>query len=89
MVNNKNKFKLNSDVCNIQTRQKYNFHQPSSNLLLYQKGAYSLGIKVFNSLPQSIKNSSDNPKQFKSDLRNYLDAHSFYSIDEPYCVRRE
>jgi hypothetical protein len=30
-------FKLNSDVCNISTRQKYNFHQPSSNVSLYQK----------------------------------------------------
>jgi hypothetical protein len=28
VVNKKNKFKLNSDVCNINTRQKHNFHQP-------------------------------------------------------------
>ena len=25
------------DVCNVNTRQKYNFHQPPSNLSLYQK----------------------------------------------------
>ena len=36
VVSSKNKFKLNSDVCNINNRQKYNFHQPSSNLSLYQ-----------------------------------------------------
>ena len=33
----------------------------SLNLSLYQKGVYSIGIKVFNTLPQSIKNLSDNP----------------------------
>jgi hypothetical protein len=70
-----------SDVYNINTTQKYNFHQPSSNLSPYQKGCWH---KAFNSLPQSIKNLSDNPKQFKSAVKNYeyLHAHSFYSIDE-------
>jgi hypothetical protein len=37
VVYNKNKLKLNSDVYNINTSQKYNFHQPSSNLSIYQK----------------------------------------------------
>jgi hypothetical protein len=44
--------------------------------------SYSVGIIMFNSLPQSIKNSSNSPKQFKSALKNYLNAHSFYSTDE-------
>jgi hypothetical protein len=80
VVNNKNKFKLNSDICNINTKQKCNFHQPSSNLSLYHTGVYSVGIKVWNHLTQSIKNLSDNPKQFKSALKNYLYVHSFYSV---------
>jgi len=52
---NKNKLKLNSDVCNMNTKQKYNFHQPSSNLSLYKKRIDSSGIKVFNNLPPSIR----------------------------------
>jgi hypothetical protein len=59
-----------------------NFHLPSSNLSLYQKGVYFTGIKVYNSLPKSIKNLSNDTKQFKSELKNYLHAHIFYSIDE-------
>jgi hypothetical protein len=43
----------------MNTRQKYNYHVPSSNLSLYQKGVYFTGIKVFNNLPQSIKNLSN------------------------------
>jgi len=31
VVNSKNRFKLNFDVSNICTRQKYNLHQPASN----------------------------------------------------------
>jgi len=36
LVKNKNQFTTNSNVYNINTRQRYNFHQPSSNLSLYQ-----------------------------------------------------
>jgi hypothetical protein len=47
VVKNKNKLKLNSDANNINTRQKYNFHQPLSNLQLHEKEVCSIGIKVF------------------------------------------
>lgn len=50
-ANNKNEMKINSDVYDINTTQKFNFHQPLTNLSLYQKGIYSSGIKVFNHLP--------------------------------------
>jgi len=36
VVKNKNKFKFSSDICHINTRQKCNCHQHSSNLALYQ-----------------------------------------------------
>jgi len=80
VVNNENKFQLNSDVYHINTQQKLTFHQPSSNLSLYQKGVCSSGIKSFKNLLQSIKNLSDNTKQFKSALKNYLYIHSFYYV---------
>jgi hypothetical protein len=44
VVHNKNKFKIISDVHHINTRQKNNCYQPSSNLSLFQKGVYSTGI---------------------------------------------
>ena len=85
VVNNKNNFKSNFDVCNTNTRQKYKFHQPSSNLSIYQKGVYLVGINVFSSLPQSINNLRDNPKEVKSALKKYLYAHS-YSVDQYFNV---
>ena len=50
---------------------------------------YSIDINVFNSLPQSVKNLSDNPKQFKSAIKNYLHAHSFYSTEAYLHGNRE
>jgi hypothetical protein len=44
VVNSKNKFKSNSDVCHINTRQQCNSHQPSSNLSLYQKESTQLAF---------------------------------------------
>jgi hypothetical protein len=73
----------------MNTRQKYNYHLPSSNVSQYQKGVYLTGIKVFNNLPQSIKTLSNDTKQLKSVLKNYLHANSFYSIDEYFSVNRE
>jgi hypothetical protein len=48
--------------------QKYNFHLPSRNLSLYQKTVYITGINVFNNLPRSIQDLSNDTKQFKSEL---------------------
>jgi hypothetical protein len=73
----------------MNTGQKCNFQQPSSNLSLYEKGVYSVGIKVFNSLPQRVKILSGNHKQFKSPLKNYLYAHFFYSVEEYFNVSTE
>jgi hypothetical protein len=45
--------------------------------------------KSVQQFPQSIKNSSNDTKQFKSALKNYLHAHFFYSIDEYFNVNIE
>jgi hypothetical protein len=62
VVDNKSMYNLNSDTRNIKMRQKLNFHQHSANLSLYQKGIHFFSIKVFNSLPQSLKKPNTNIK---------------------------
>jgi len=59
---------MNSNVYNINTRQKSNFHQHVPNLRQYLQVNYSSGIQVFYNLPPSIKRLIDNIKQFKSAL---------------------
>jgi hypothetical protein len=79
---NRGLFKLNCDVHNIQTRQKVDLHTPSSKLTLFQKGVQYSGSKIFNHLPSSIKDLSNDVKSFKVALKNFLLTHTFYTVDE-------
>jgi hypothetical protein len=45
---------------------KNNLYLPQGNQTIYQKGAYYLGLKMFNNLPMEIKNASDNVKELKA-----------------------
>ena len=56
VVQNKNLFLTNNENHNVDTRQRNNLYLPQANLTIYQKGAYYLGIKIFNNLPSEIKN---------------------------------
>ena len=87
-VRNKNHFQVNSETFHIDTIQHANFHQPSVNITEYQKGAYCLGVKVYNMLPSYIKTESDNPKKFKTVLQNVLYKCSFYSLDEYFQLQK-
>jgi len=48
----------------------------------YKKGVYYSGIKIFNHLPQNIKNLSWNVKKFKLTLKKFLLMGSFYTLHE-------
>jgi len=52
----KNLFLANNENHNLDTRQRNNLYLPRANLTIYQKGAYYLGIKIFNNLSLEIKN---------------------------------
>jgi len=41
-----------------------------------------MAIKVFNTLPNYIKEMPNNSREFETNLKRFLHAHSFYSIDE-------
>jgi len=82
VVNNTNYFTSNSDKRFKSTRQSLNFYQPNTNLTLFQKGVHYMGIKVFNTLPHYIKEISNNSREFETNLKRFLHAQPFYSIDE-------
>lgn len=82
VVNNWKLFTNNSDIYSIVTRNSSNLYFPSANLSIYQKGTQFIGIKMFNNLPNNIKQLHGNVNLFKKTLRHFLHFHSFYSIDE-------
>jgi len=48
----------------------------------YQKGIHYMGVKIYNSLPQSIKEVSNKDTEFEICLKRFLHTCSFYSLDE-------
>jgi len=56
VVINRDLFKLNSDIHKISTRYNNDFHLPSAQSKLFQKGVFFYsGIKMYNHLPLTIK----------------------------------
>jgi hypothetical protein len=88
VVDNGDYFKVNSEIHDINTRNKLHLHPPISNLSVYQKGTHYSGIKAFNSLPPQVKDSSHNRNQFKRALKNFLYFHSFYTLNEYFSCNR-
>ena len=82
VVNNIDEFTPNSNVHSINTRHMSDLHPPSIKLTKYQKEVYYSGIKIFNYLPQNIKNLSRNVKKFKLALKRFLLRGSFYRLNE-------
>ena len=70
--NNKHLFDTNNEIPKYKTRNNNNLHRPIANLSKLNKGAYILGIKVFNHLPQYIKALTNDHKYFKSTLKMFL-----------------
>jgi len=75
-------FISNSEVHSLNTRYRLDLYPPSIKLTKYIKGVHYSGIKIFNHLPQNIKNLSWNVKKFKLALNSFLLRGSFYTLDE-------
>jgi len=65
IAKNRDLYESNSEIHNIYTRFSSDLHTPTANLTTFQKGPYYFGIKVFNHLPTSIKNTSHDINQFR------------------------
>jgi hypothetical protein len=72
----------NFDIRGRNTRYGSDFHYPVSNLALYQKSTYFLGLKVFNSLPFDIKDKVHDIKEFKRLIKNFLYCNTFCTLEE-------
>jgi hypothetical protein len=84
IVKNMDKYETNSDIHNIHTRQRFELHYPTCKLTKVPKGVSFTGIRIFNKLPHSIKNLSQDLNKFKYSLKKFLQMGSFYSLDEYY-----
>jgi len=73
VVNNR---KLFPDNAELYTRNNsYNLHLPLPHLTKFKKDVHFAGIKLFNHLPTSIKNTTNDTKVFKKTLKKFLMAN--------------
>jgi hypothetical protein len=75
-------YTFNSTIYGFHAGNKLQFHEPSTTLTIYMKGAYNGSIKIFNKLPDYIAESVLRKKCFVSNLKKYLTDKAFYSIEE-------
>jgi hypothetical protein len=83
-INNKHLFNTNNEIHEYNTQYNNNFHPSLSKLTKLKNGPFIMGIKVFNHLPQFLKASVHNTKQFRSLLKRFLYHHYFSSMEEYY-----
>ena len=86
-IKNKQLFTTNNELHDYSTRNLNNLHPPIINLTKFKKGPYIMCIKVFNHLPQTLKDISNNPTHFRTLLTRFLHHHSFYSMEEYFNYR--
>jgi len=57
VAKNRDLYESNSEIHNINTRFSSDLQTATANLTSFQKGPFYFGIRVFNYLPTSIKNT--------------------------------
>jgi LysM repeat protein len=78
IIDNSNNLQTAPDIHELNTRSKNHLFIPVTNLSGVQKGVTYSGIKIYNSLPNSIIIHRNDRKKFKIELYRYLLNGSFY-----------
>jgi hypothetical protein len=86
VVKNRSLFKLNCDIHGFSKRYDNDFHLPSANLKLFQKGVSYSGIQTYSHLPNTIKELSHYVKQLRLTLKRFVISKSFYSLKEYFDI---
>jgi hypothetical protein len=77
VAKNRDLYESNSYIHNINIGFNFNLHTPTANLKTFQKWIVYFGIKFFNHLPTSVKNTFHDVNQFRPVLKSFLLIRSF------------
>jgi hypothetical protein len=72
---------LYSNVHAYNTRRKRDIHIQSHKTDLYKKSVINMGFKLYNKLPDYIK-EIESYKTFRKQLKSFFRWHTFYSVEE-------
>jgi hypothetical protein len=65
-------FTTNTDKYTIVTGNSSNLYFPLTHLTIFQNGSQYFGVKVYNNLPDNIKQLSGNKNQFKNAVLQFF-----------------
>jgi hypothetical protein len=82
ITKNKDIFDINNTHYTINTRHIMDIHMSQVYLAIYGNGVFQMAVKIYSSLPNSLKEISKDIKRFKDNLREFLNHNSFYTLDE-------
>lgn len=82
---NNNTMQRNRDVHYHNTRSRNNFNLPHHRTAMFSKKPLYAGIKMFNLLPEEIKQEEE--KKLKTALQSWLQSRAFYTLEEFYTWR--
>lgn len=74
-------FAVNASVHGYETRSRLHLHLPPRRLRLSLNAFSSLGLRLYNHIPQEYKDLQ-NCRRFKQDIKKCLLDGCFYSVDE-------
>jgi len=77
-------YEFNNEIHKYRTRYNNDLHLLSANLKRYKDGPHFSAIKIYNHLPEYIKDLKGDLERFKKTMKGYLCRHSYYSIQEYY-----
>ena len=84
IVKNQHLYEFNNEIHKYRTRYNNDLHLRSANLKRYKDGPHFSAIKIYNHLPEHIKDLKGDLKRFKKTLKGYLCRHSYYSVQGYY-----
>lgn len=71
-----------TDVHSVNTRSRGNLYVESYRLSTVANGPSSMGIRLFNKLPETYKSGSLSAVNFRSKVKSMLLSNCFYSVHE-------
>jgi hypothetical protein len=57
-------------------------HMIPVNLAKHGNGVHHMAVKVYNALPNTLKETSKDTIKFKDNLKKFLHFGTFYTLDE-------
>ena len=89
VCNNKDQYTWNLEIHGRNTRYGSDFHYATLNLAIFHKSTYYMGLKVFNSLPSSMKEKLQDIKEFKRLIKIFLYCNTFNTLDEYFNYNKK